>query len=732
MGNLRLAWCLLLVACSSSSPGGSTGFINGLPPATIQTATDMKQWSGASAPGAYYSGLEPLLLAGLAGTGTGSGSGSGAPACPVKTMSGTTSSYEGGCTDSKGRTWFGSATSTGDQATGGTITYDGFGYDGTNTCMTMMVPVHLVFDGTLHQTIGTQNAFTVDVTTTSDGVDSTTCTTLSAKSAVSYSGSFTPTGADTNGDGTPRRQAVGGRRLVRQHAIRQGVGADGRRGRRQQRVLARSGLRHDDRQRERPRRRDHLRRRDRLQHDVDRDVDARRRRPGHDHGRVVQFWRCTRQLAARRRARAGATFAAMAISKSQAIYERAKQLIPGGVNSPVRACRSVGADPVFVAQGDGATITDVDGNRYIDMIGSWGPLILGHAYPEILDAIAEAMASGTTFGAPTEIEVQFAEVLTAAYPSMQMVRAVSSGTEATMSALRLARGFTGRSRIIKTDGGYHGHADMLLVAAGSGAATLGIPGSAGVPEGAAKDTLVVPYNDLAATEAALATGDVAAVIIEPVAGNMGLVPPAPGYLEGLRAATQKHGALLIFDEVISGFRVAYGGAQGKYGVTPDLTCLGKIVGGGLPAAAFGGRADIMHKLAPLGPVYQAGTLSGNPLAMAAGLKCMEILARPGTYERLEQLGARLGDGLAKAAAEAKVAVCINRIGSMVTMFFAKGPVTDYATAKTSDTARFGKFFRAMRERGVFLPPSQFEAMFVSLAHTDEDIDNVVKAARDSL
>jgi glutamate-1-semialdehyde 2,1-aminomutase len=416
--------------------------------------------------------------------------------------------------------------------------------------------------------------------------------------------------------------------------------------------------------------------------------------------------------------------------RSKSIYERAQKVIPGGVNSPVRACRSVGADPLFVAQGDAARITDADGNQYVDMIGSWGPLILGHSHPEILDAIGEAMAQGTTFGAPTEIEVRFAETIREIYPSMEMVRAVSSGTEATMSALRLARGFTGKSRIIKTDGGYHGHADMLLVAAGSGAATLGIPGSAGVPEGAAKDTLVVPYNDLPSVEKALAAGDVAAVIIEPVAGNMGLVLPAPGYLEGLRALTTKHGALLIFDEVITGFRVAYGGAQQKFGITPDLTCLGKIVGGGLPAACFGGRADIMGKLAPLGPVYQAGTLSGNPLAMAAGLKCIEILGRPGTYERLEQLGKRLGDGLAAAAAG--VPHQVNRMGSMVTLFFTATPVTDYASAKTSDTARFGIFFRRMREKGVFLPPSQFEAMFVSLAHTDEDVDQVIASAKASL
>ena len=424
----------------------------------------------------------------------------------------------------------------------------------------------------------------------------------------------------------------------------------------------------------------------------------------------------------------------MGIQRSQAIFERAKQLIPGGVNSPVRACRSVGVDPVFVAHGDGAYITDVDGNRYIDLIGSWGPLILGHSHQEILDAIAEAMRYGTTFGAPTELEVKFAEAIREAYPSMEMVRAVSSGTEATMTALRLARGFTGRAKIIKTDGGYHGHADMLLVAAGSGVATLGIPGSAGVPEGAARDTLVVPYNDLSAVEATFAANpnEIAAFIIEPVAGNMGLVLPNEGYLQGLRDITQKHGALLIFDEVISGFRVGYGGAQAMYGITPDLTCLGKIVGGGLPAAAFGGRAEIMQKLAPLGPVYQAGTLSGNPLAMAAGLKELEILGRPGVYPRLDHLGQRLGNGLAAAAQAAGIPHTLNRLGSMVTLFFTATPVVDYATAKTSDTQRFASFFRKMREQGVFLPPSQFEAMFVSLAHTDEDIDQVIAAAKASL
>jgi glutamate-1-semialdehyde 2,1-aminomutase len=424
----------------------------------------------------------------------------------------------------------------------------------------------------------------------------------------------------------------------------------------------------------------------------------------------------------------------MSILRSQAIFERAKQLIPGGVNSPVRACRSVGVDPVFIAAGDGAYVTDADGNRYVDLIGSWGPLILGHSHPEVLEAIQDALQSGTTFGAPTEAEVRFADALRAAVPSMEMVRAVSSGTEATMSALRLARGFTGRAKIIKADGGYHGHADCLLVAAGSGAATLGIPGSAGVPEGAARDTIIVPYNDLPAIDAAFAAhpGAIAAIIIEPVAGNMGLVIPHDGYLAGLRALCTQHGAVLIFDEVMTGFRVAYGGAQQRYGVTPDLTTIGKVIGGGLPAAAFGGRRDIMQQLAPLGPVYQAGTLSGNPLAMSAGLKAMEILARPRTYERLEEIGARLANGLAAAALAAGVPAEVNRVGSMLTMFFTATPVTDYATAKTSDTARFGRFFRAMRERGVFLPPSQFEAMFVSLAHTDDDVDQVISAAKAAL
>jgi glutamate-1-semialdehyde 2,1-aminomutase len=419
---------------------------------------------------------------------------------------------------------------------------------------------------------------------------------------------------------------------------------------------------------------------------------------------------------------------------SQTLFARAQKVIPGGVNSPVRACRAVGGDPVFVAQGDAATITDVDGNEYLDLIGSWGPLILGHTHPEIMEAITEAMASGTTFGAPTEIEVRFAEVLAAAMPAIEKVRAVSSGTEATMSALRLARGFTGRDKIIKADGGYHGHTDCLLVAAGSGAATLGIPGSAGVPEGAARDTIVVPYNDLDAVAASFKAlpDQIAAIIIEPVAGNMGCVPPAPGYLEGLREITRAHGAVLIFDEVMTSFRIAYGGASERFGVIPDLVCAGKVVGGGLPAAAFGGRAAIMDYLAPVGTVYQAGTLSGNPLAMAAGLKAMEILRRPGTYERLEITGAKLGDALLGAARQAGVPACLNRVGAMLTLFFTEGPVTDYATAKTSDTVAFGHFFRGMRERGIFLPPSQYEAMFVSLAHSDSDLDQIASAARDVL
>jgi glutamate-1-semialdehyde 2,1-aminomutase len=421
-------------------------------------------------------------------------------------------------------------------------------------------------------------------------------------------------------------------------------------------------------------------------------------------------------------------------TRSETLFERAQKVIPGGVNSPVRACKSVGGSPLFISHGDGASIVTADGETLIDMVGSWGPLILGHGHSEVLDAIVETMRDGTTFGAPTELEVRFAEALCDAVPSMEKVRAVSSGTEATMSALRLARGFTGRDKIIKTDGGYHGHADMLLVKAGSGAATLGIPDSAGVPKAVAADTLLVPYNDAGAVERMFSAnkGQVAALIIEPVAGNMGVVAPEPGYLAALREMCTASGALLVFDEVITGFRVAYGGAQALYGVKPDLTCLGKIVGGGLPAAAFGGRADVMARLAPVGDVYQAGTLSGNPLAMAAGLKTLEILARPGSYDRLEELGGRLAAGLTRAASEAGIDSCVNRVGSMMTAFFCKGPVKSYEDARKADTQRYAKYFAGMRQRGVFLAPSQFEAAFVSLVHTENDIVSVVSAARDTL
>jgi len=424
------------------------------------------------------------------------------------------------------------------------------------------------------------------------------------------------------------------------------------------------------------------------------------------------------------------------MTRSSELFERAQRVLPGGVNSPVRACRAVGGEPLFISHGDGAYVFDTDGKRYIDMVSSWGPLILGHAHPEVLDAVHEVMGDGTSFGAPTELEVMFAEAVCEAFPSMEKVRAVSSGTEATMSALRLARGVTGRPLILKMAGGYHGHADSLLVAAGSGAATFGIPGSAGVTPGAAHDTLVVPYNDLGAARWMFAEhgAQIAAVIVEPVAGNVGVLPPAEGYLAGLRKLCSEHGALLIFDEVITGFRVLYGGAQALYGVRPDLTCLGKICGGGLPAAAFGGPGELMDRLAPQGDVYQAGTLSGNPLAMAAGLKTLEILRRPGTYARLEELSARLEKGLRDAFEEFSVqsAVTVNRVGSMLTLFFCAGPVESYEDAKKADSDRFARYFRAMRERGIFLPPSQFEAMFVSLAHSETEIDEVVARAGETI
>ncbi len=420
----------------------------------------------------------------------------------------------------------------------------------------------------------------------------------------------------------------------------------------------------------------------------------------------------------------------MQTAHSEALFDRARQLIPGGVNSPVRAFKAVGGQPLFIERGAGAYLYDADGNRYIDYVCSWGPLILGHAHPRVVEAITSAAARGSSFGAPTAAEVRLAELVVEAMPSVELVRFVNSGTEATMSALRVARAFTGRNRIVKFAGGYHGHADMLLVAAGSGALTLGVPDSPGVPPGATAATLVAPYNDLAAVRALFDQypDEIAAVIVEPVAGNMGCVPPQPGFLAGLRALTRAAGAVLIFDEVMTGFRVAYGGAQALYGVTPDMTCLGKIVGGGLPAAAYGGRRDILSLVAPAGPVYQAGTLSGNPLAMAAGIAQLELLREPGTYERLERLSAALAEGIGMAARAAGVPLYQTRVGSMFCAFFTPGPVTDEASAKTADTRAFATYFRAMLERGVYLAPSQFEAGFVSLAHTDEDIARTVAAA----
>jgi glutamate-1-semialdehyde 2,1-aminomutase len=409
-------------------------------------------------------------------------------------------------------------------------------------------------------------------------------------------------------------------------------------------------------------------------------------------------------------------------SRSEAAFRRAKAVIPGGVNSPVRAFRAVGGSPFFVASAKGATIKDVDGNEYLDYVGSWGPMILGHAPKEVLAAVAQAAGRGTSYGAPTLAEVELAELLSAALPSLEMVRLVSSGTEACMSALRVARGFTKRDDIVKFEGCYHGHSDGLLVQAGSGAATFGVPTSPGVPADLAKHTLVLPYNDLGALRSLLKKRwkTIAAVIVEPVAGNMGVVPPAPGFLEELRALTAEHGIVLIFDEVISGFRLCYGGAQSIYGISPDLTCLGKIIGGGLPAAAYGGRRDIMAMVSPQGPVYQAGTLSGNPLAVAAGIAQLRTLRdNPGIYATLEARTSEL--------AAAFRGVTVNRVGSMFTPFFAKGPISDWDSAAKSDTKKFAKFHRHLRERGIAIAPSQYEAWFVSNAHTKNDIDRTIKA-----
>ncbi len=422
----------------------------------------------------------------------------------------------------------------------------------------------------------------------------------------------------------------------------------------------------------------------------------------------------------------------MNTERSQALYARALELIPGGVNSPVRACGSVGIKPLFIENAEGPHIFDADGNRFIDYVGSWGPMILGHAHPSVIDNLWAVSKMGTSFGAPTDLEIRLAELVTEAVPSMEMVRMVNSGTEATMSAIRLARGFTGRDAVVKFDGCYHGHADTLLVQAGSGVATLGIPGSPGVPRAFVEQTVSLPYNDAETFKSLMASrgNEIAAVIVEPVAGNMGLVPPEESFLETLRNETLAHGSLLIFDEVMTGFRVAYGGAQARYGILPDLTCLGKIIGGGLPVGAYGGRREIMAHIAPEGPVYQAGTLSGNPLAMAAGIATLGQLKAPGVYEELETVSARLGDGLAAEAEKAGIQVTANRVGSMLGLFFTDRPVKNFADAKTSDTERFAKYYRGMLRRGIYLAPSQFEALFVSTAHTTEGIDATLAAAAD--
>lgn len=416
---------------------------------------------------------------------------------------------------------------------------------------------------------------------------------------------------------------------------------------------------------------------------------------------------------------------------SKRLFERAQQLIPGGVNSPVRACRSVGTHPLFIARADGCRLYDADGNPFIDYVGSWGPMILGHRHPVVIEALTRVLAQGTSYGAPTELEVELARLVVEAVPSVEMVRMVNSGTEATMSAIRLARGATGRDTIIKFDGCYHGHADSLLVDAGSGVATLAIAGSPGVPQAFVAHTLSIPYNDSEAFRKVMAAeGDrVAAVIVEPVAGNMGLVPPAAGFLETLRSLCDRHGSLLIFDEVMTGFRVAYGGAQALYGITPDLSCFGKIIGGGLPVGAYGGRRDLMAQVAPQGAIYQAGTLSGNPLAMAAGIATLQEIGKPGFYEALEKTSEKLLSGLRQAAQAAGIPVATARVGAMLGLFFTEGPVECFADAKRANLERFSAYYRKMLERGIYLAPSQFEAFFVSAAHDDQAIKETLEAAR---
>ena len=420
--------------------------------------------------------------------------------------------------------------------------------------------------------------------------------------------------------------------------------------------------------------------------------------------------------------------------RSAELYREARRLIPGGVNSPARAWTAVGGDPLFLARGAGSRVVDADGNEYIDYVGSWGPLILGHAHPQIVAAIKEAVDGGTSFGAPTEAENDLARMVVDTFPTVDMVRFVNSGTEAGMTALRLARAFTGRDKVVKFEGGYHGHADALLVAAGSGAMAHGVPTSAGVTASFASDTLVASYNDLPSVEAYFEAhpDQIACVIVEPVAGNMGVVPPGPGFLGGLMALTERSGALLIFDEVITGYRVAYGGAQQLYGVAPDITCLGKIIGGGLPVGAYGGRRDIMETVSPLGPMYQAGTLSGNPVATAAGVATLRLLNQHGVYEGLGAAADRLARGLLRVFEEAEVPLRINRVGSMMTLFFATEEVTGWRSVSASDKQGFARFFHRMLDEGVYLPPSPFEAMFVSAAHSEADIDETVEAARRTL
>ena len=418
-------------------------------------------------------------------------------------------------------------------------------------------------------------------------------------------------------------------------------------------------------------------------------------------------------------------------SKSQEIFAAAQTLMPGGVSSPVRAFKSVGGQPIVFDRVKGAYIWDVDGNQYIDYVGTWGPAICGHAHPDVLSALSDALAKGTSFGAPCYLENVLAEMVIDAVPSIEMVRFVNSGTEACMAVLRLMRAFTGRDKVIKFEGCYHGHADMFLVQAGSGVATLGLPDSPGVPKAATSSTLTAPYNDLAAVKALFEQnpGEISGVILEPVVGNSGFIVPDLAFLQGLRDITREQGALLVFDEVMTGFRIAYGGAQEKFGVTPDLTTLGKIIGGGLPVGAYGGRKDIMEMIAPAGPVYQAGTLSGNPLAMTAGIKTLEILQRPGTYEQLDAMTQKLSQGLLAAAKETGHDVCGGSLSAMFGMFFTAGPVKNYDDAKQSDLQKFGRFHRAMLEQGVYLAPSQFEAGFTSLAHTDADVEKTIAAAR---